>query len=70
MQLTNAITNKINDHILIHKEDGKITQPPIIFKTYNKALKAMKKNGGNDGWSNGWFVTTTFALASRAKWAE
>lgn len=66
-QLTNAVTNKTNDFLLIHKDDGKITQPPIICKTYKSALKRMKKQGGNDGWANGWFVTTTFALG-KAKW--
>lgn len=65
--LTNASTTKVNDYVLIHKDEGKITQPPIICKTYNTALKRMKKLGGNDGWGTGWFVSTTFALA-RAKW--
>lgn len=65
--LTNATTAKPNDYVLIHKDEGKITQPPIICKTYNTALKRMKKLGGNDGWSTGWFVSTTFALG-KAKW--
>lgn len=68
MQLHNATTTKTNDDVLIHMEDGKITQPPIIFKTYKRALKEMKKRGGNDGWRTGWFVSTTFRIAS-AKWA-
>lgn len=67
MQLHNATTNKANDFVLIHKDEGKITQPPVIFRSYKTALKQMRKNGGNDGWSNGWFVSTTFALG-RAKW--
>jgi len=67
--INNAITMKVNDWCVIHKEDGKITQPPVLFKTYKKALKQMKKQGGNDGWNTGWFVTSTFALASRSKWA-
>ena len=66
--LQNAITHKTNDDIVIHKEDGRITQPPIVCKNYQSALKLMKKNGGNDGWNTGWFVSTTFKL-SRAKWA-
>jgi len=64
----NATTTKPNDYVLIHKDEGKITRPPIICKTYKSALKLMKKQGGNDGWASGWFVSTTFAL-TRAKWA-
>jgi hypothetical protein len=67
--MTNATTTKVNDWCVIHKDEGKITQPPILFATYKKALKTMKKNGGNDGLNSGWFVSTTFALA-RAKWAD
>lgn len=66
--INNAITMKINDWCVIHKEEGKVTQPPVLFTTYNKALKQVKKLGGNDGMNSGWYVSTTFALA-RAKWA-
>jgi hypothetical protein len=66
--LQNANTIKINDTIVIHKEDGRITQPPIICKNYQSALKRIKQLGGNDGWNSGWFISTTFQLA-RAKWA-
>ena len=66
--INNAITMKINDWCVIHKDDGKITQPPVLVLSYKKGVKLMKKQGGNDGFNSGWFVTTTFALA-RAKWA-
>ena len=66
--INNAITMKINDWCVVHKDEGKITQPPVLVKTYKRGLKLMKEQGGNDGFKSGWFVTTTFALA-RAKWA-
>ena len=66
--INNAITMKINDWCVIHKDEGKITQPPVLVLSYKKGVKLMKKQGGNDGFNSGWFVTTTFALA-RAKWA-
>jgi hypothetical protein len=66
--INTAVTMKINDWCVVHKEEGKITQPPVLFTSYKKALKQVKKHGGNDGFHSGWFVTTTFALA-RAKWA-
>jgi hypothetical protein len=67
--INNAVTMKGIDWCVIHKDEGKITQPPVIFKSYERALKQMKKLGGNDGWNTGWFVTSTFAIATRAKWA-
>jgi len=66
--INNAITMKINDWCVIHKEDGKVTQPPVLVTSYKRGVKLMKKQGGNAGFNSGWFVTTTFAL-TRAKWA-
>jgi hypothetical protein len=71
--------NKINlatGYVVIYKEDGFITafqrtakDTMKIHNHYKTALNALKKRGCNDGFNNGWFVTTTVALA-RAKWGN
>ena len=70
-------TNKINlatGYVVIYKEDGFITSfqrgannQMKIHNHYKTALNALKKRGCNDGFNNGWFVTTTIAL-TKAKW--
>lgn len=70
--------NKFNlatGYVVIYKEDGKIVEfqrnaskQMKIHNHYKTALNALKKLGTNDGFNDGWFVTTTVAL-SRAKWA-
>ena len=70
-------TNKLNlatGYVVIYKEDGLITSfqrgannQMKIHNHYKTALNALKKRGTNDGFNEGWFVTTTVALA-RAKW--
>jgi hypothetical protein len=71
--------NKINlatGYVVIYKEDGFITafqrttkNTMKIHNHYKTALNALKKRGCNDGFNNGWFVTTTVAL-DRAKWGN
>jgi hypothetical protein len=70
-------TNKINlatGYVVIYKEDGLITSyqrgpnnQMKIHNHYKTALNALKKRGINDGFNDGWFITTTVALA-KAKW--
>jgi hypothetical protein len=70
-------TNKLNlatGYVVIYKEDGLITSfqrtPKGAMKIHNHyktALNALKKRGCNDGFNDGWFITTTVALA-KAKW--
>ena len=62
-------------YVVIYKEDGCIVQyqkgqnkQMKIHNHYKTALNALRKLGTNDGFSDGWFITTTVAL-SRAKWA-
>lgn len=63
-------------YVVIYKEDGVIINfqrtPKGTMKLHNHyktALNALRKLGTNDGFKDGWFVTTTIALA-RAKWAQ
>jgi hypothetical protein len=72
-------TNKFNNptgYVVIYKEDGLITAfqrtakgAMKIHNHYKTAFNAFKKLGTNDGFKDGWFVTTTVALA-RAKWGN
>ena len=66
--------NNPTGYVVIYKEDGLITSfqrgannQMKIHNHYKTALNALKKRGCNDGFNNGWFVTTTVALA-KAKW--
>lgn len=63
-------------YVVIYKEDGLIASyqrtPKGTMKMHNHyktALNALRKLGTNDGFQDGWFITTTVALA-KAKWAE
>lgn len=63
-------------YVVIYKEDGFIhsyqRNPKGAIKLHNHyktALNALRKLGTNDGFQDGWFITTTVALA-KAKWAE
>lgn len=68
--------NLATGYVVIYKEDGLIHSyqrtPKGAIKLHNHyktALNALKKLGTNDGFQDGWFITTTVALA-KAKWAE
>ena len=68
--------NLATGYVVIYKEDGKIVEfqrtPKGTMKLHNHyktALNALRKLGINDGFNDGWFITTTVALA-KAKWAE
>lgn len=63
-------------YVVIYKEDGFIHSyqrtPKGTMKLHNHyktALNALRKLGTNDGFQDGWFITTTVALA-KAKWAD
>lgn len=63
-------------YVVIYKEDGLITEfqrgankQMKLHNHYKTALNALRKLGSNDGFNDGWFITTTVALA-KAKWAE
>ena len=67
-------TNLPTGYVVIYKEDGIIVEfqrdAKNKMKVHNHlttAQNARKKLGINDGFNDGWFVTTTVALA-RAKW--
>ena len=69
-------TNLATGYVVIYKEDGLITSfqrtAKGTMKIHNHcktAFNAFKKLGTNDGFKDGWFVTTTVALA-RAKWGN
>lgn len=68
--------NLATGYVVIYKEDGLIAEfqrtankQMKIHNHYKTALNALKKLGANDGFQDGWFITTTVALA-RAKWAD
>lgn len=67
--------NNPTGYVVIYKEDNAIHNyqrtPKGTMKIHNHyktALNALRKLGANDGFSDGWFITTTVAL-TRAKWA-
>jgi hypothetical protein len=70
------IKHNATGYVVVYKEDGFITEfqrePNGIMKIHDHektAQNARKKRGINDGFNDGWFVTTTVALA-RAKWGN